>query len=133
MPRWSSLKKILGYEFQNKDNLKLALTHTTSNPIKCPSKDSDRLETLGDKFLVGAMIMVKYYKTYPTYGAEELANLTSMITCNGSCSNPNNHSRRRIAIGIDYPKVYADLFVAVAASIYVDCNEDFNTFRRVFF
>jgi hypothetical protein len=51
----------------------------------------------------------------------------------GSCSNPNNHSRRRIAIGIDYPKVYADLFVAVAASIYVDCNEDFNTFRRVFF
>jgi hypothetical protein len=51
----------------------------------------------------------------------------------GSCSNPNNHSRRRIAIGIDYPKVYADLFVAVAASFYVDCNEDFNTFRRVFF
>jgi hypothetical protein len=45
------LEKILGYEFQNKDNLKLALTHTTSNPIKCPSKDSDRLETLGDKFL----------------------------------------------------------------------------------
>jgi dsRNA-specific ribonuclease len=30
------------------------------------------------------MIMVKYYKTYPTYGAEELANLTSMITCNGT-------------------------------------------------
>ena len=45
------LENILGYEFQNKDNLKLALTHTTSNPIKCPSKDSDRLETLGDKFL----------------------------------------------------------------------------------
>lgn len=46
------LEKILGYEFQNKDNLKLALTHTTSNPNKGPSKDSDRLETLlGDKFL----------------------------------------------------------------------------------
>jgi hypothetical protein len=45
------LEKILGYEFQNKDNLKLALTHTTLNPTKCPSKDSDRLESLEDKFL----------------------------------------------------------------------------------
>ncbi|EFX71789.1 hypothetical protein DAPPUDRAFT_326825 [Daphnia pulex] len=133
------LEKILGYEFQNKDNLKLALTHTISNPTKCPSKDSDRSESLGDKFL-GALIMVNCYKTYPTYGAGELANLTSMITCNDTFAVlavpaliPTTIPGERISIEIDYPKVYADLFEAVAASIYVDCNEDFNTFRRVFF
>jgi dsRNA-specific ribonuclease len=28
--------------------------------------------------------MIKCYKTYPTYEEGELANLTSMITCNGT-------------------------------------------------
>jgi hypothetical protein len=45
------LENILGYEFQNKDNLNLSLTRTTSNPTKCSSEDSDRLESQVDKFL----------------------------------------------------------------------------------
>jgi dsRNA-specific ribonuclease len=45
------IEKTLGYEFRNKENLKLALTHISTNPSKVPSEDSDRLETLGDKLL----------------------------------------------------------------------------------
>lgn len=40
-----------GYEFRNKENVKLSLTHISTNPNKCPSEDSERLESLGDKLL----------------------------------------------------------------------------------
>ncbi|EFX67786.1 hypothetical protein DAPPUDRAFT_115168, partial [Daphnia pulex] len=75
------IETTLGYEFRHKENLKLPLTHISTNPNKVPSEDSDRLETLGDK-LLGTLVMAICYTTCPTYGAGELTNLTSMITCN---------------------------------------------------
>jgi hypothetical protein len=45
------IETTLGYEFRQKEHLKLALTHISTDPNKVPSEDSYRLETLGDKLL----------------------------------------------------------------------------------
>ncbi|EFX64071.1 hypothetical protein DAPPUDRAFT_118569 [Daphnia pulex] len=68
----TALEEKIGYEFKDKTLLGRALTHSSANVTKCPSRDGENLEVLGDASL----------DLNPRYNQGQLSVLKSAITCN---------------------------------------------------
>lgn len=127
------LEEKIGYNFQNKEQLKLAVTHSSyANEIvrKNAKKEyNERIEFLGDAVL--ELIVSDYlYKNYPEKKEGELTKLRASLVCEMSLAA----CARNIQLG-DYillskgedhtggryrDSILSDAFEAVLGAIYID-------------
>jgi len=134
---FGELEKALGYEFQNKELLKMALTHSSySNEMKAKgiaAECNERAEFLGDAVL--SYIASSYlYKNYPKLSEGELTRIRAQVVCERAlCEYAQelglgsylllghgealSHGERR-------PSILADAFEALLAAIWLDGGED---------
>ncbi|MBR4286640.1 MAG: ribonuclease III [Clostridia bacterium] len=125
----TDFEAIIGYEFNNKDLLKTALTHSSyANENKMPH-DNERLEFLGDSVLgfVTAEYLFSEFKGRPE---GELTKLRAAVVCEKSLfkfaekinlgeyifmGRGEEHSGGR-----NRPSIVSDAFEAVIAAMYLD-------------
>lgn len=133
MEKVEAFEKAVGYVFQNKELIKIALTHSSyANENKLP-KNNERLEFLGDSVLgfVTAEYLFGEYKTRPE---GELTKLRAAVVCEKSLFR----FAEKISLG-DYiymgkgeensggrnrPSIVSDAFEAVIAAMYLDGGID---------
>lgn len=128
-----ALEMALGYEFCDKELLKLALTHSSySNEMKAKgvaAQSNERAEFLGDAVL--SFIASEYlYENYPKLPEGELSRIRAQAVCERALSEYAqeiglgnflllghgevlSHGERR-------PSILADAFEALLAVIYLD-------------
>jgi ribonuclease III len=125
------LEEKLGYTFKNKDNIVLALTHSSyANELKNQKLTSnERLEFLGDAVL-NISISEKIYKSYSGLAEGELTRVRASIVCEPSlmfCSNKLNVGEyillgkgEEITGGRSRTSILSDAFEAIIGAIYID-------------
>lgn len=129
----TDFEAIIGYEFNNKDLLKTALTHSSyANENKMPN-NNERLEFLGDSVLgfVTAEYLFAEFKGRPE---GELTKLRAAVVCEKSLfkfaekislgehiymGRGEEHSGGR-----NRPSIVSDAFEAVIAAMYLDGGID---------
>lgn len=121
----------IGYSFKNKNNLILALTHSSyaneNKELKLQS--NERVEFLGDSVL-GLSISEKIYKRYSNLSEGELTKVRANIVCEPSllkCSNQIEIYKyillgkgEELTGGRKRSSLLSDAFEAVIGSIYID-------------
>ena len=137
---FDDLEKRLGYEFHNKELLRLALTHTTYvfEHNQKHYQSNQRLEFIGDAIL-DMVIGDKLYQIKPQEGEGYLSKMRSIIVCEKSFAKV----ARQLGIGdymmlgkgeaasggADTESTLADAFESVIAAVYFD--SDFETVRGI--
>jgi ribonuclease-3 len=125
------LEKILGYEFNDKSILRLALTHSSyANELK--SKDGDyneRLEFLGDSVL-GVLISEYVFKQHPEFKEGELTKMRSKIVCESTLAEVASELQlgeymlfgkgEALTGGRTRRSILADAFEALLAALFLD-------------
>jgi ribonuclease-3 len=141
-PNISLLEKSIGYEFKNKDLLKLALTHSSfANENKeLPVDYNERLEFLGDSVL-GVIISRYVYENHLEHREGELTKTRSKIVCESTlaeCAKSINLGKymyfgkgEAATGGATRKSILADAFEALLAAIYLD--GDFMTVEKIIF
>ena len=126
------LEKIIGYEFENKELLKTALTHSSyANEFKC--KSYERLEFLGDSVL--SFIISEYIFDEMKMTSEgELSRIRASLVCEESLSSISRELDfgKYILLGNGEEKagsrnrnsILCDIFEAILAAIYLDAGID---------
>ena len=125
-----TIEQKLGYEFQSKELLKKALTHT-SYAYEKNIESNEKLEYLGDSIL--EFITSKYlYFNYPKLTEGEMTKVRAAVVCEQSLyevAKKHNFSdflhlgRSEIANhGSERPAILADSVEAVIAAIFIDSN-----------
>ena len=132
-----SLEEKLGYQFQNRDYLRRAVTHSSySNETGARNHHllcNERLEFLGDSVL--SIITSEYlYKDYAEFPEGDLTRMRAAVVCEEALAS----YAHKIGLG-EYlllgkgeshnggarkPAVIADAFEAVLAAIYLDAGEE---------
>ncbi len=125
------LEKEIGYEFKNKDILKLAVTHSSyANDLrKGKLENNERLEFLGDAVLeLTSSEML--FQEYPDKPEGELTRLRASLVCEptlATCARSIglgnylllSHGEQRTG-GRDRDSVISDAFEALIGAIYLD-------------
>lgn len=129
MDKISKLEKIIGYEFNNKNLIYQALSHSSyANEKKNPSGSNERLEFLGDSVL--SIVVSDYLYKNLKVAEGELTKMRASLVCEKSLhvfakqinlgdflylgkGEENTGGRER-------PSILADAFEAVIAAIYLD-------------
>ena len=129
----AEFEAIIGYEFKDKDLLRIALTHSSyANENKMPY-NNERLEFLGDSVLgfVTAEYLFSQFKSRPE---GELTKLRAAVVCEKSLfkfaekislgehifmGKGEEHSGGR-----NRPSIVSDAFEAVIAAMYIDGGMD---------
>ena len=126
-------EKTIGYTFQNKEYLSIALTHSSyANETKEPVQNNERLEFLGDAVL---SIVVSDYLFKRFHMAEgDLTKLRAAIVCEKGlftmAQKIDLGSQLRLGRGEELmggrerPSVVSDAFEALIAAIYLDGGTD---------
>lgn len=123
-----TIEKKLGYEFQSKELLKKALTHT-SYAYEKNIESNEKLEYLGDSIL--EFITSKYlYFNYPKLTEGEMTKVRASVVCEKSLykiAKLHNFSdflylgkSEQLSGGKNRPAILADSVEAVIAAIYID-------------
>jgi ribonuclease III len=125
------LEKIINYYFKNKQNIILALTHSSyANENKTEKlRSNERLEFLGDSILSLA-ISEKIYKNYTNLAEGDMTKLRASIVCEQSlvkCANNINLGKfimlgkGEVITGGRYRKsILSDAFESLIGAIYID-------------
>lgn len=129
----TELEKKIGYEFKDKDLLRLALTHSSYSNEKGSHKNNERLEFLGDSVLgfITAEYLFRELKQTPE------GQLTK-VRANAVCEKTLAKFAAQISLGDflylgkgealtggrERPSVLSDAFEAVIAAIYLDGGID---------
>lgn len=128
------IEKNINYFFTNKENLILALTHSSfANEHKKSLKSNERLEFLGDAIL-NFTIAEFIFKEYPNLPEGEMTKYRANIVCESSlviCAN-NLHLGEYILLGRGERKnggknrtsILSDAFEALVGAIYIDSGID---------
>lgn len=122
------IEQKLGYEFQSKELLKKALTHT-SYAYEKNIESNEKLEYLGDSIL--EFITSKYlYFNYPKLTEGEMTKVRASVVCEKSLykiAKLHNFSdflylgkSEQLSGGKNRPAILADSVEAVIAAIYID-------------
>ena len=124
-------EKLIDYNFNNKNLLKQALTHSSyANEHKDKKiKHNERLEFLGDAVL--SIVVAEYiYVNCPGLPEGELTKLRSALVCEktlykfGKMINLGNYlflsKGEKNGGGADRPSIVSDAFEALIAAIYLD-------------
>ncbi|MCX8131934.1 MAG: ribonuclease III [Clostridia bacterium] len=129
------LEEKIGYCFKNKENLVLALTHSSyANEIKNHRMQSnERLEFLGDAVL-NIAISEKIYLSKSGLAEGEMTRVRSNIVCEASlmdCSNKLNIGSflllgkgEEMTGGRGRTSILSDTFEAIIGAIYLDSGLD---------
>lgn len=123
-----TIEQKLGYEFQSKELLKKALTHT-SYAYEKNIGSNEKLEYLGDSIL--EFITSKYlYFNYPKLTEGEMTKVRASVVCEKSLykiAKLHNFSdflylgkSEQLSGGKNRPAILADSVEAVIAAIYID-------------
>lgn len=129
----NALMNALGYQFNNEELLKLALTHPSTRVNNLAGEDNQRLEFLGDAVL--QLIVSKHlYDTYPNYDEGQLTALRTKIVCRASLVSLAKSLRLgeylHITRGMEKmggrsnPHNLEDALEAVIAAVYLDGGLD---------
>jgi len=125
------LEKKINYSFKDKDNLFLALTHSSyANENKRYNLISnERLEFLGDAVL-NIVISEKIYLKYEDLDEGEMTKARSLIVCESSlviCANKINLAKflllgkgEELTGGRSRPSILSDAFEALIGAVYID-------------
>ena len=125
----SKLEIALGYEFNNKNLLKNALTHSSFANESKHSCSNERLEFLGDSVL--SIIVSDYlYRNYPDLPEGEMTRLRSALVCEKALFSYSKEinlgeflllgkGEEKLG-GRETDSILADAFEAVLAAIYLD-------------
>lgn len=122
------IEQKLGYEFQNKELLKKALTHT-SYAYEKNIESNEKLEYLGDSIL--EFITSKYlYFNYPKLTEGEMTKVRASVVCEKSLHKVAKlhdfsdflylGKSEQLSGGKNRPAILADSVEAVIAAIYID-------------
>lgn len=126
-----SLEKLIRYEFKDRNNLLLALTHSSyANEIKSRGlKHNERIEFLGDAVL-NIIISENIFTSLPEYSEGELTKIRASIVCESSlmmCANTINLGEQlllgkgeELTGGRTRSSILCDAFEALIGAIYVD-------------
>lgn len=125
------LEKIIGYQFNNTNNLKEAITHRSfaNEHRNHQMKDNERLEFLGDAIL--DLIISKYlFDKYPVMPEGDLSKVRASIVCEGSLAKTARNidlgafillgKGEEMTGGRTRNSILADAFEAVTGAIFVD-------------
>lgn len=128
---YKELEQAIGYEFSDKNLLKLALTHSSySNEIKINKYGNyERIEFLGDSVLE-LMSSLFLYKTYPEKNEGELTRLRSSMVCEQAlayCAREFDLPKYILlgkgeenTGGRERDSIISDVFEALLGAIYLD-------------
>ncbi|MBQ5566083.1 MAG: ribonuclease III [Clostridia bacterium] len=127
---FKELKRIIGYEFKDKNLLITALTHSSyANDVRNGTEYNERLEFLGDSVL--SIVVSDYiYLNCPELPEGKLTKLRASLVCEKSlyiyAKQINlgkyirlSHGEKRMG-GDDRPSILSDAFEALIAAIYLD-------------
>lgn len=124
------LEENLGYTFQDRNLLRLALTHSSyANETHARGGSNERLEFLGDSIL-GFVVADYLYRNFPNWPEGHLTKTRAALVCEQACcgfsqaldvgdylllshGEQNNGGRTRTSI-------LADAFESITAAIYLD-------------
>ncbi|MBU3812354.1 MAG: ribonuclease III [Candidatus Niameybacter stercoravium] len=125
------LETIIGYKFNNTNNLKEAITHRSfaNEHRNHQMKDNERLEFLGDAIL--DLIISKYlFDKYPVMPEGDLSKVRASIVCEGSLAKTARNidlgafillgKGEEMTGGRTRNSILADAFEAVTGAIFVD-------------
>lgn len=125
------LETIIGYKFNDMNNLKEAITHRSfaNEHRNNQMKDNERLEFLGDAIL--DLIISKYlFDKYPVMPEGDLSKVRASIVCEGSLAKTARHmdlgafillgKGEEMTGGRTRNSILADAFEAVTGAIFVD-------------
>ncbi len=126
------LQKRIGYEFQDKDLLKTALTHSSyANESRGKNESNERLEFLGDSVL-SLVVSQKLYREYSDCPEGELTRLRAGLVCEDSlCSMARSlelgdflflGKGERAGGGDKRPSILADAFEALLGALFLDAG-----------
>ncbi|HEY3324638.1 MAG TPA: ribonuclease III [Planctomycetota bacterium] len=124
------LQDRIGYLFQDLSLLERALTHPSSTSED--NRDNERMEFLGDS-VVNLCIAQALYESHPHWSEGDLTQVKSaVVSTTGLARAAENLGLRdvgRFGKGLPLheplpPSVYANLFEAVAAAVYLDGGLD---------
>jgi ribonuclease-3 len=125
------IEKKIGYTFQDKKWLRVALTHSSyANESKGKSLQSnERLEFLGDA-LLGATVALYLWEQFPQMTEGELSKIRAAIVCESSLAAWARELLLGDALllgkgesmtdGKNRPSILADAFEALIAAVYLD-------------
>lgn len=128
----TQLEQLIGYEFKDKQLLKIALTHSSyANEMKNEIKYNERLEFLGDSVL-GLVTAEYYFNKYKDLPEGKLTRMRAAAVCEKSLYK----FAMEIALGeFIYlgkgevltggrrrPSILADAFESLIAAIYLDAG-----------
>jgi len=120
----------LGYTFQDKSLLSLALTHASGADHRLAS--NERLEFLGDAIL-GAVICQRLYQKYPESLEGDLTTIKSAVVSRQTCAKVSQDlgleqflviGKGMTNSGFVPSSLLAGLFESLVAAIYLDGGED---------
>lgn len=130
MKELAPLEANLGYTFQDRNLLRLALTHSSyANETHARGGSNERLEFLGDSIL-GFVVADYLYRNFPNWPEGHLTKTRAALVCEQACcgfsqaldvgdylllshGEQNNGGRTRTSI-------LADAFESITAAIYLD-------------
>lgn len=133
--RFRKLEQTIGYEFKNKELLKLAMSHSSyANDLrKGKLENNERLEFLGDAVLELTSSEVLYHE-YPDKPEGELTRLRASLVCEptlAACAREIelgkylllSHGEERTG-GRERDSVTSDAFEALIGAIYLDGGQE---------
>jgi len=127
----AQLEEVLGYNFEDKSLLQLALTHSSyANEIRDKKSDyNERLEFLGDSVL-GVIISRYVYETHMDFKEGELTKIRSKIVCESTlaeCASEISLGEymlfgkgEELTGGRTRRSILADAFEALIAAVFLD-------------
>lgn len=126
------LEKLLGYEFNDKKLLKIALTHSSyANEAGEHIHSYERLEFLGDSVL-GLVTSEYIFKTFPDLPEGDLTKLRAALVCEKQLFEFSKAldlhkfiklSRGEKHAGGEYrSSILSDIFESICAAIYLDAG-----------
>lgn len=128
-------EELIGYNFTNKENLMLALTHSSyANEYKNHNlKSNERLEFLGDAVL-NIIVSELIYLNYPDLTEGEMSKLRASVVCEPALMECSNTIRtgdflllgkgEDLTGGRKRPSILSDAFEAIIGAIYIDGGFD---------
>ena len=124
--RFLSLQDHIGYLFQNPSLLDRALTHPSSTSLA--NHDNERMEFLGDS-VVNLCVAQALYEWHPDWSEGDLTKVKSCVVSTTGLARAGEtiglRGVGRFGKGLPQhqplpPSVYANLFEAVTAAVYLD-------------
>lgn len=126
----NEFEQLIGYEFNNKDLIFEALSHSSfANESKNKYKSNERLEFLGDSVL-SIVVSEFLFHQREEYPEGELSKTRAMLVCEKSLAKFANEINlgeylmlgkgEMLSRGNERPSILADAFEAVIAAIYLD-------------